>query len=162
MTHTILMPDLGQTTTEGKILKWLKLPGQRILKGDHLLEVETDKVIMEAESYVSGYLRQALAAEGEMVSAMTPIALVTDTLDEPLAQAEANAPVPAPAAEPAVAAMRAPVPPSGGLSVAPAARALAKELGIDLSLLSGTGPGGLITRKDVEAYAQRAEKPGSD
>ncbi len=161
MTHTILMPDLGQTTTEGKILKWLKLPGERVAKGDHLLEVETDKVTMEVESYVGGYLRQALASEGEMASAMTPIALVTDTLEEPLAQAEAKTPVPTPATEPVVAAPRAPAPSSGGLSIAPAARALARELGIDLGALSGTGPGGLITRKDVEAYAQRAEKPRS-
>ncbi len=162
MTHTILMPDLGQTTTEGKILKWLKHPGERISKGDHLLEVETDKVIMEVESYVSGYLRQALAADGEMVSAMTPIALVTDTREEPVARAEAKAPVPAPAAEPVVAARHAPAPSSGEFSIAPAARALAKELGIDLSLLSGSGPGGLITRKDVEKFAQRTEKTGSD
>ena len=88
MIHTIVMPDLGQTTAEGKILRWLKSPGEKVSKGDHLLEVETDKVTMEVESYLSGYLRQVLAAEGQMVSAMAPIALVTDTLEEPLETSE--------------------------------------------------------------------------
>jgi pyruvate dehydrogenase E2 component (dihydrolipoamide acetyltransferase) len=162
MTHTIVMPDLGQTTTEGKILKWLKQPGEKISKGDHLIEVETDKVTMEVESYVSGYLRQSLAAEGEMVSAMTPIALVTDSPEEPIAQVKTKASVSAPTTEPAAATTPLANPPSpSGMSVAPAARALAKELGIDLNLVSGTGPGGLITRKDVEAFAQRMEKPRS-
>lgn len=161
MTHTIVMPDLGQTTTEGKILKWLRQPGEKISKGDHLLEVETDKVTMDVESYVSGYLRQALAAEGDLVSAMAPIALVTDTPDEPVVRAETKAPVSAPAREPIVAAPRAAVSSPAGISVAPAARALARDLGIDLNLIAGTGPGGLITRKDVEAFVQRTENPRS-
>lgn len=171
MTHTILMPDYGQTTNEGTILKILKHPGERISRGDHLVEVETDKVSMEVESYVSGYLRQVLVAEGQIVTAMTPIVLVTDTPDEPLEPFEAKKS--ASAAQPAIAAPPA-VPPAAaraaeavadapraappGLSVAPAAKALAKELGIDLSLICGTGPGGLITRKDVEKYATSTGK----
>jgi pyruvate/2-oxoglutarate dehydrogenase complex dihydrolipoamide acyltransferase (E2) component len=161
MTHTIVMPDLGQTTTEGKILKWLKQPGEMISRGDHLIEVETDKVTMEVESYVSGYLREALAAEGELVSAMSPIALVTDTAEEPVALTGAKPSVSTPATEPVVATPRTAPPSPGGMSVAPAARALARELGLDLTLVSGTGPGGLITRKDVEAFTQRMEKPRS-
>jgi pyruvate dehydrogenase E2 component (dihydrolipoamide acetyltransferase) len=156
MIHTIVMPDLGQTTAEGKILRWLKNPGQKISKGDHLLEVETDKVTMEVESYLSGYLRQMLAAEGQMVSALTPIAIVTDTLDEPLEPVEVTTPTAMPAAEPAAVATRAAAPSLPGLSVAPAAKALAKELGIDLASVHGTGPGGLITRKDVEGKSPGA------
>jgi pyruvate/2-oxoglutarate dehydrogenase complex dihydrolipoamide acyltransferase (E2) component len=161
MTHVIAMPDLGQTTTEGKILKWLKQPGEMIAKGDHLLEVETDKVTMEVESYLGGYLRQMLAAEGEMVSAMTPIALVTDTAEESVTPREAKEAAPAAAAEPVMGTPRVAVPSTGGLSVAPSARALAREMEIDLTLISGTGPGGLITRRDVESFAQRDEKLGS-
>ncbi|MGA2985703.1 MAG: dihydrolipoamide acetyltransferase family protein [Terriglobia bacterium] len=153
MMHTIVMPDLGQTTAEGKILKWLKNPGERVSKGDHLLEVETDKVTMEVESYLSGYLRQVLAAEGQMVSAMAPIALVSDTREEPLERPEQRAPGSMAAAEPVAAAPRTIAPSPSGLAVAPAARTLAKELGIDLALVPGTGPGGLITRKDVEGFA---------
>lgn len=161
MMHTIVMPDLGQTTAEGKILKWLKNPGERISKGDHLLEVETDKVTMEVESYLSGYLRQTLAAEGQMVSALAPIALVTDTLDEPLDRVEQKVSAPISDGQSAAAAPRAATSPGAGLSVAPAAKALAKELGIDLVLVRGTGPGGLITRKDVEGYTRGrgASKP---
>jgi pyruvate dehydrogenase E2 component (dihydrolipoamide acetyltransferase) len=150
MTPTIVMPDLGQTTAEGKILRWLKSPGEKVAKGDHLLEVETDKVIMEVESYQSGYLRQMLAGEGQMVSAMAPIALVTDTIEEPLGAAEQKVTASTSAAEPVASAPRTVVPSAAGLSVAPAAKALAKELGIDLALVRGTGPGGLITRRDVE------------
>lgn len=153
MLHTIVMPDLGQTTAEGKILRWLKTPGERIAKGDHLLEVETDKVTMEVEAYVSGYLRQVLASEGAMVSAMAPIAMITDTLEEPC-EYTPNAPGPTPAAVPLAAAARIASPSDGRLLLAPAARALAKELGVDVAVIAGTGPNGLITRKDVEAFAR--------
>ncbi len=87
MKHTIVMPDVGQTTSEAKILRWLKSPGEKITKGDHLLEVETDKVTMEVESYVSGYLRQVLAAEGETISALSPIAILTDAAEEEIPEA---------------------------------------------------------------------------
>ncbi len=154
MMHTIVMPDLGQTTAEGKILRWLKAPGEKVARGDHLLEVETDKVTMEVESYVSGYMRQVLAAEGQMVSAMTPIALVSDSVAEPLEFSERNTVASTPATQPVADAGRATAPSPAGFTAAPSARALAKELGIDLAVVPGTGPGGLVTRKDVEKFAQ--------
>lgn len=159
MTHTILMPDLGQTTAEGKILRWLKNPGEKVSKGDHLLEVETDKVTMEVESYASGYLRQALASEGQMVSAMAPIALVTDTLEESVTRSE---PMPATKASGAAAdraSSRAQLSAPPGLAVVPGAKMLAKELGIDLASVRGTGPGGLITRKDIERASRDRSAP---
>ena len=140
MIHTIVMPDLGQTTAEGKILRWLKGPGEKISQGDHLLEVETDKVTMEVESYLSGYLRQVLAAEGQMVSAMAPIAIVTDTLEEPLAPSEQKAVASMPAAKPVAAPPRAATTSPAGLLATPTAKALAKEWGIDLASVRGTGP----------------------
>lgn len=161
MMQTIVMPDLGQTTAEGKILRWLKNPGERISKGDHLLEVETDKVTMEVESYLSGYLRQVLAAEGQVVSAMAPIAIVTDTLEEPWEREEQKAgPLIASHVVPA-AYPRAAAPSPAGSSVAPPAKILAQALGIDLTLVRGTGPGGLITRKDIEGFTRdrAASKP---
>src|SRR5580700_11105904 len=82
MTHNIIMPDLGQTVAEGKILRWLKKPGEPVARGEALLEVETDKVTMEVESYRSGYLRAILVGEGEMASAMSPVAVLTDRADE--------------------------------------------------------------------------------
>ncbi len=160
MTHTIIMPDLGQTTAEGKILRWLKKPGEKVSKGEHLLEVETDKVTIDVESYASGYLREVLAAEGEIVSALAPIAVVTDAAEETYESSASNPSAPAVGSGQAFAAAPsfapapcAPTPtPTGSVAVAPAARVRAKELGVDLSLVRGTGPGGLITRKDVEAW----------
>ena len=159
MMHTIVMPDLGQTTAEGKILRWLKKPGEKVSQGDHLLEVETDKVTMEVESYLSGYLRRVLATEGQMVSAMAPIAVMTDTLEEPLAPSQQNAPASMPAAEPAAAPPRAATSSPAGLLATPTAKALAKEWGIDLASVRGTGPDGLITRKDMEGVNARALEP---
>lgn len=104
MKHTIVMPDLGQTTAEGKIVRWLKNPGEKIFKGDHLLEVETDKVTMEVESYLTGYLHQVLVSEGQMVSAMSPIAIVTDVLEEPAEGSSPQAIIGSPAATPGSAA----------------------------------------------------------
>src|SRR5579884_830958 len=82
MKHEIIMPDLGQTAAEGKIIRWLKRPGEKVAQGDPILEVETDKVTMEVESYEGGYLRALLVNEGEMASAMSPIAILTDEPEE--------------------------------------------------------------------------------
>lgn len=153
MTHTIIMPDLGQTTSEGRVLKWLKSPGDKVMRGEVLLEVETDKATMEVEAYAEGYVRELLVNEGEMAAAMSPIAILTDTLGESYecpgdkvpststrVGSSRDVPPPAPVDRTLVVA-------------APAARSLAKELGIDLRLITGTGPGGLITRADVERYS---------
>src|SRR5207245_9007079 len=96
MTHKVIMPDLGQTVSEGKIVRWLKKPGDKIEKGESLFEVETDKVTMEVEAYKAGYLRELLVAAGETAVAMTPIAILTDPPDEadrtPSQQEAGNAP----------------------------------------------------------------------
>ena len=155
MKHTIILPDLGQTTSEAKVVKWLKAVGERLAAGEPLLEVETDKATMDVEAYVGGYLRKKLAQEGEMVSAMSPVAILTDTADEGFEEeVEVSKPqiavsqtVPKPAATS--------VPSSRPLAAAPAARLRAKELGIELSSVPGTGPGGLITKADVERFAEK-------
>ena len=82
MRHVIIMPDLGQTTSEAKIVSWLKKPGEKLAMGEPLLEVETDKATMDVEAYVGGFLRKKLANEGDMVAASNPVAILTDTLDE--------------------------------------------------------------------------------
>lgn len=181
MTHKIIMPDLGQTTGEGKILKWLKRPGERVSRGDFLLEVETDKVTLEVESYASGYVRELLVKEGEKVCAAIPIAIITDEPDEPYGwpgetwSSSATVPAVTAAAGAAPEAQceqadkdSAPYSPTPAASTsfpdtaseqpiraAPAARTLARERGIDLGLVAGTGAEGLITRRDVERYANR-------
>jgi pyruvate dehydrogenase E2 component (dihydrolipoamide acetyltransferase) len=163
MVHNIIMPDLGQTVSEGKIVRWLKAPGDKVARGEQLLEVETDKVTMEVESYQAGYLRKLLVGEGQMAQALSPIAILTDYPEEscdPSRPAETVSAAP-PQHEPPADFQRAPNPQSGSLTAAPSAKALARELSIDLSAVTGTGPGGLINRKDVEQFAAaRAAKPG--
>lgn len=161
MKHNIIMPDLGQTVDEGKVVRWLKKPGDRISKGDVLLEVETDKVTMEVEAYKAGYLRSLLVGEGQMASAFSPIAVLTDNPDEPLenqesAGGEGGALGISPRESAAQAARQqastAPVAPksSSRIAASPAAKARAAELSIDLRSISGTGPDGLITCRDLE------------
>ncbi len=171
MKHRIIMPDLGQTAAEGKIMRWLKKPGDQIAQGDPLLEVETDKVTMEVESYKAGYLRALLVNEGEMASAMTPIAILTDEPEEaydgatpaemkpaaesdaPLAQASASEQL-------ASGSRTSSLPPPEAAqhpAATPAARNRARESGIDWRRLTGSGPDGLITRRDVEKAGQKRQ-----
>ncbi len=149
MTHTIIMPDLGQTTGEAKVLRWLKKPGDRVQKGEPLLEVETDKVTMEVEAYTTGYLREILVDEGNLACALAPIGIATDDPNElyrhPSPKAETSETRAMPSSDSTHRTAK--------VLAAPAARSLARELGIDLSTVTATGPGGLITRKDVEIAA---------
>lgn len=159
MKHTIILPDLGQTTGEAKILKWQRRLGEKIESGTPLLEVETDKATMEVESYAGGYLREMLVREGDIVGALLPIAILTDTADEdyeivaaPDPDDEATTKVPLQAGP---ADFKSPSLLISDVKAVPAARTLAKALGIELHSVIGTGPGGLISRKDVEQHAER-------
>src|ERR1051326_4576408 len=82
MRHVILLPDLGQTTSEATVLKWWKQPGEKVVRGEPLLAVETDKVDMDVESFVDGFMRQVLVPSGELATALKPVAIVTDSLEE--------------------------------------------------------------------------------
>jgi pyruvate dehydrogenase E2 component (dihydrolipoamide acetyltransferase) len=160
MVHNIIMPDLGQTVAEGKILRWLKRPGDPVTRGEALLEVETDKVTMEVESYRSGYLRAILVGEGEMASAMSPIAVLTDQLDEVSEESNAGDVAAAGADREGTSGTSKHVSAAAGPSgradndsgrvlATPAAKLLARELGVDLRSLVASRPDGLITRRDV-------------
>jgi pyruvate dehydrogenase E2 component (dihydrolipoamide acetyltransferase) len=156
------MPDLGQTVAEGRILRWLKRPGDAVNRGEPLLEVETDKVTMEVECYRSGYLRAILVAEGDAASAMSPIAVLTDHLDETLEDGserdsraggppgrEGSSGTPktvGTAATPARESIRRH---DGRILATPAARLRARQLGVDLGSLVASRQDGLITRRDV-------------
>jgi len=152
MQHNIILPDLGQTTSEAKIVQWLKKPGDYIARGEPIVAVETDKVDMEVEAFTSGYLRKLLVDEGATASALAPVAILTDTLDESYVQSGDEKTGPALEQRAATSAVPAAKPPRSANAV-PAARALAKESGIDLAKVEGTGPNGLITRADVERAA---------
>jgi pyruvate dehydrogenase E2 component (dihydrolipoamide acetyltransferase) len=148
-----LMPILGADMTEGKLVAWRKQPGDRIERGEIIAEVETDKADVEVECYVPGVLEKLLADEGSTVLVGRPIALIKAD-DEAAAAAQVAPAVPPPfvqaaAAATPVAAARPPRP-AERVRASPAARQLAEASGIDLGAISGTGPGGRITREDVE------------
>src|SRR5262249_24163672 len=154
MKHVIIMPDLGQTSSEAKIVSWLKKPGDRLAMGEPLLEVETDKATMDVEAYVGGFLRKKLATEGEMVAASNPVAILSDTPDEDFDEdfkPKSKSTERVGTAEPAQTTASAPS--VGNMAAVPAARVFAKQLGIELSKIRGTGPQGLITKADVESHA---------
>lgn len=156
MLYEIIMPDLGQTTSEARILKWLKRPGEPVARGTPLLEIQTDKVTMEVESHAAGYLREILVSEDQVVPAASLIALVTDTPGESYSPTRGSAGTEPVRTQAAGAAPAAP-PPSDDRAV-PAARLLAREWNIDLQAIRGSGPEGVITRRDVELYAARRRK----
>jgi pyruvate dehydrogenase E2 component (dihydrolipoamide acetyltransferase) len=153
-----LMPILGADMTEGKLVSWRKHPGDRVERGEIIAEVETDKANVEVECYVPGVIERLLIEEDTTVSVGTPIALIKAD-DEAAAAAAQPAAAPAAAAPTAVEAPRPSerraAPPAERVRASPAARQLAEESGIDLTQITGTGPGGRITREDVEAASSR-------
>ena len=153
MTTTVTMPEVGETVTEGTIERWLKKPGDHVDKYEPIVEINTDKVDVELPSPVTGTVKELLVEEGAVVAVGTPLAIIEEVAGE--TAAEAAAPPPAEAAAPATAPpSRAPSP--GGRAESrstPRVRRLAQELGVDLSLVQGSGPRGRIVEEDVRAFA---------
>src|SRR5690606_18020712 len=172
MAIKITMPALSPTMEEGNLAKWLVKEGDKVSAGDVIAEIETDKATMEVEAVDEGIVAKLVVAggtEGVKVNALIAVlaedgedvaeAAKAASGDAPAAAPKAEAaPAPvaaAPAATPAPVAAPAPVatPAAKGerLFASPLARRIAKEAGVELSAVSGTGPHGRIVRKDVEA-----------
>jgi pyruvate dehydrogenase E2 component (dihydrolipoamide acetyltransferase) len=143
----LAMPRLSDSMEEGTILKWLKADGEDVRKGDELVEIETDKANMTHEADQDGVLR-IVAKEGETLPVGATIASIG---------ANGSAPV----AEPVVEAPPEPVVETGEVKASPVARRMARELGVDLTSVTGTGPGGRITKADVSPEAS-APKPKAE
>ena len=182
------MPALSSTMTEGKIVEWLKKPGEKVARGESVLVVESDKADMDVESFNEGFLAAVLMPAGSTAPVGETIGLIVESEAE-IAEAQAKAPAGAPAAAstgaptasasasvpaPAVsvpspppapttqAPAAAPAPPvapaptgTGRLIVSPRAKKLAAQMGVDLSLVRGSGPKGRIQAEDVERAAGR-------
>lgn len=149
-----LMPILGADMTEGRVVSWRKKPGERIERGDIIVEVETDKANVEVECYTPGILETILVQEDATVRVGTPLAWIKADIEETAAPPATVPPAAAPSATLPREKLAAPVPHHGEhLRVSPAARQLAAQLQVDLSVVRGTGPLGRITREDVEAAA---------
>lgn len=161
MVTTVIMPQMGLTMEEGKIVEWLKKEGERVEKGEPLFQIETDKVTLEVESPGSGILRKILVKEEETVPIITVIGYIAEA-GEPIPEAEGVGPAKEAAptqAEVKAPPKEAPVPeparaemvPGERVKASPVAKKLAEEHKIDLSRIKGSGPGGRITKEDVEA-----------
>ena len=162
----ITMPKLSDTMTEGTLVQWKKKQGESVIMGEVIAEVETDKATMEMEAFEDGVLTELYVKEGTKVAVGTKIARIGDNASpsagQPLAGAAAPSKVaksvdaPAPAIENVPAASSAP--PAGRVKASPLARKVATSLGIDLSGITGSGPGGRIIRQDVSAASGNGHK----
>jgi len=159
----ITLPQLGETVTEGTITRWFKKVGDTIAADEPLFEVSTDKVDTEVPSPVAGTVTEIRVAEGETVAVGTVIAVVgaAGAAPAPAPVAAAPAPVAAPAPAPVVAPAPTPAPAPAPVVAAPSqtnkllspvVRRLVTEHQIDIDALTGSGPGGRITREDVLDY----------
>jgi 2-oxoglutarate dehydrogenase E2 component (dihydrolipoamide succinyltransferase) len=175
MAVDIVMPQMGESIFEGTITKWLKKPGDKVERDEPLFEISTDKVDAEIPSPSAGVLKEIKVSEGQTVPIQTVVGVIDAAgsaaaapapapAPTPVpARAQAPAPVKAPAAVPAPAPepkpMPAPVAASaplashdgGRIHSSPLVRRMAKEHGIDLSTVQGTGAGGRISKQDIEA-----------
>jgi pyruvate dehydrogenase E2 component (dihydrolipoamide acetyltransferase) len=172
--NEVFMPALSSTMTEGKIVSWVKSPGDRVEKGETVVVVESDKADMDVESFYEGFLAHIIVPAGETAPVGAAIAYVAETeaeIETAKAMAgggsavAASAPVPVAAA----ATVAAPVTASqngsnhkeGRLVASPRARKLAKELRVDLDNLKGSGPYGRIVAEDVEAAVGKTPQPAA-
>jgi pyruvate dehydrogenase E2 component (dihydrolipoamide acetyltransferase) len=176
MATELTMPQMGYDMQEGTVVRWLKSEGAQVEKGEVIAEIETDKAVVEFQSYAAGLLRRILVAEGGTVPVGQAIAVVGEA-DEDISSlvsasasgdspepSESNGAVPQPPANPPVdapigdvpvaepAETSAPAGDVGRVRASPVARKIAEERGVDLSQIVGTGPGGRITREDVEGF----------
>jgi len=185
MVQTVIMPKLGQTVEESTVVKWHKREGEQVKKGEILFEIETDKAVLEIESFFEGTLLKIVVAEGQTVPVSVPVAFIgqpgdaipevkpvsrpvasADTMPEhvavPPVLAKASASSPAPALRSALAKEGPPplLRPSGFAgqavrkTISPRARRLIRECVISADPIPGTGPGGRVVEKDVQAYLE--------
>ena len=180
MATDVKLPRLGQGMESGVIVRWLKSEGEPVAKGEPLYELDTDKVTQEVESELDGVLTKIVVPEGDVEVGATVAVIESDGASPAPAEAQAEAPreapaedspadaaeAPAPAPEPAPAA--APPGADGRTAAAPArlkasplARRMARERGVDLASLQGTGPEGRILADDVERAASGAAAPAT-
>src|SRR6478752_4127638 len=181
MATDVVMPRLSDSMEEGTILKWLKSPGDAVELGEELVEIETDKANMVYEADAGGTLIEIVADEGETLPIGQVIARVGEPGEEPSGDGASAKPKkpkkPSAEAEETAAAAATEAPPAaapadadGRVKASPLARRIARERGLDLAGLAGSGPGGRIVKADVEkaiaagptpAVAQAAAPPAA-
>lgn len=186
MAKEIVMPRMSDTMESGRIVRWLKKPGERVQKGETLAEIETDKAVMELQSYESGVVEKLLLNEGDSAPIGETIALIGEgagVSEQPAAKPTGQAPAApvSPTAPSQAAGMRPPeaptpvvptarvtteppfISPMAGerVKASPLARRMAESQGVDLAKVHGSGPGGRIVSEDVEAYLAEHAAPAA-
>ena len=153
MATSIVMPQLGYDIREGTVVRWIKQEGDDVVANEVIAEIETDKAVVEFKPTTGGVLRRIVAGEGEAVPVGELIAVIGDadeTLPDDLAGPAPSAATAEPAAPPSALPPAAPAAaaPAGEVRASPIARRLARERGVDLAGVTGTGPGGRIVEAD--------------
>jgi len=154
LAYEFKFPDVGEGITEGEVVKWHVEEGQLVEEDQVLLEVETDKAVVEIPSPVSGVIQKRLVKEGEVINVGDVMVVIGDTGEEPGRVSSKPEKKP----EPESREFKVPGP-ALAIAAAPATRRLAREMGVDLGAVRGTGPGGRITPEDVKLASQGGE-PG--
>jgi len=149
MAVAVILPKLDEAMRTGRIVKWIKKEGDRVEKGDVILEIETEKTAFEIEAEASGILSKVMAKEGDDVPVGATIVFILQSgekapeVPEPVVKAEEEIKEEVPVEVPKITKE------AEAIKASPLAKSIAKEHGIDLSLVAGTGPGGRITKEDV-------------
>lgn len=175
--YEVFMPALSSTMTEGKIVSWVKSPGDKVEKGETVVVVESDKADMDVESFYEGFLAHIIVSAGENASVGSAIALLAETeaeIETAIAQANSSGTSTTPdatattpvgqIADTTTTTMATPtqngsIHSEGRIIASPRARKLAKELKVDLSTISGSGPYGRIVAQDIEASGKTGFQP---
>ena len=178
MSDNIVMPQMGYDMKEGTLVRWLVKEGSSLKRGDPIAEIETDKAVVEIESYFTGFIGKILINEGESAEVGSSIAVVVKDMNESVSDPssgtntiseessskvnEKNTAKNIPVDQPPVDIPVVDQSPSEKIKISPVAEKLAIEQGIDLNKINGTGPGGRITKADIEAQVsnnKRTEQP---
>ena len=154
MATSIVMPQMGYDMKEGKVVRWLKKEGEDVARGEVIAEIETDKAIVDFEAYTGGVLGKIVADEGVAIPVGQLIAVITapgeavpeDIITDAALAESSDAAAPAAEAQTAEAAVGAD---AEQMRASPLARRLARERGIDLATITGTGPSGRIVESDI-------------
>lgn len=174
--HEVFMPALSSTMTEGKIVSWVKSPGDKVEKGETVVVVESDKADMDVETFYEGYLAHIIVQAGDTATVGSAIAYIAETEAEieaakSLGNSDTAAATPDSSPAPVAATASVGIPAltsqngsnhqEGRLVASPRARKLAKELKVDLTTLKGSGPYGRIVAQDVEVVVNKGKQPAT-
>src|SRR5579863_5822408 len=167
MAFSVVMPALEMAQETGKLIAWRKQEGDRVTKGEPLLDIETDKAVMEVEAPADGILAGISAAAGADIPVGQTIAWIVAPGEKPPKESAATAPSARAGSQKTeshaalVAATATESSAASNARISPKARRLAKELGVDIATVRGSGPGGEILASDVQAAAASPAAPGA-